>query len=221
MTRLVSAVYDDFYPFYELLEGTPENKLNNLSVSQDPDDLTKEDILILWGGGDISPMLYNKALSKRGYGGEYPGPRDHVEWNMLQRAMELNVPIIGVCRGAQMLCAAAGGHLIQHLDNHAGRNHEITTVKGETLTVNSLHHQMMYPFEVDHRLLAWSKENLSRSYYDEDKILDDIPCEPELVVFPKIRGIAAQWHPEAMSASSPASQYLLNTIKDVMQNEIR
>lgn len=221
MTRLVSAVYDDFHPFYELLEGTTQDKINNLIASIDPDVLTKDDILILWGGGDISPTLYNKALSKRGGGDVEVRGRDRVEWNMLQRAIELNIPIIGVCRGAQMLCAAAGGYLIQHLDNHAGSNHEITTVDGDVLKVNSLHHQMMVPFEVDHKLLAWSTEKRSRVYFDEDKMLTEIKCEPELVLFPKIRGIAAQWHPEAMSAESPASQYLLNSIREVMHDEIR
>jgi gamma-glutamyl-gamma-aminobutyrate hydrolase PuuD len=139
---------------------------------------------------------------------------------MLQQAIKLNIPIIGVCRGAQMLCAAAGGHLIQHLDNHAGKMHEITTIDGETLTVNSLHHQLMWPFEVDHKMLAWSKEKLSKVYWDEDKVLDEIKCEPELVVFPKIRGIAAQWHPEAMNSESPASQYLLNVIREVINEPV-
>jgi gamma-glutamyl-gamma-aminobutyrate hydrolase PuuD len=218
--KLVSAVYDDFHPFYELLPGTVQEKLNNLIVSNDPLVLDKESILILWGGGDISPMLYKKQLSTRGYGSEAPSHRDRVEWDMLQQAIKLEIPIIGVCRGAQMLCAAAGGYLIQHLDNHAGYGHEIQTIDGETLKVNSLHHQLMYPFEVDHKLLAWSKENLSNQYWDEDRVLTEIKCEPELVVFPKIRGIAAQWHPEAMSEESPASQYLLNVIKGVINDEV-
>lgn len=218
--KLVSAVYDDFHPFYELLEGTREEKVNSLITSRDPEILDKDSVLILWGGGDISPKLYNKMASKRGYGDDEPNWRDRVEWAMLQKAITLDIPIIGVCRGAQMLCAAAGGYLIQHLDGHAGASHEITTLDGETLKVNSLHHQLMYPFEVDHRLLAWSSEKRSKEYHDEDKVLNDINCEPELVVFPKIRGIAAQWHPEAMSVEAPASRYLLNVIRGVIQDEV-
>jgi gamma-glutamyl-gamma-aminobutyrate hydrolase PuuD len=139
---------------------------------------------------------------------------------MLQKAIEIGIPTIGVCRGAQMLCAAAGGKLIQHLDNHAGAGHDILTVDGQTMYVNSLHHQMMYPWEVDHQLLAWSKEKRSEEYHDEDRILNEIPCEPELVVFPKIKGIAAQWHPEAMRSETPASQYLLKTIKGMIGGEL-
>lgn len=219
MKKLVSAVYDDFHPFYALLDGQ-DDPASALITSANPDDLDTDSILILWGGGDISPALYNCKLSPMGGGGEEPGPRDQVEWAMLQRAIELVIPIIGVCRGAQMLCAAAGGKLIQHLNNHAGANHEVTTVDGEHFMVNSLHHQLMYPFEVDHKLLGWSSTNRSEIYYDEDKILMELPCEPELVVFPTIRGIGAQWHPEAMRSEAPASQYLLKTIKEVMEGVI-
>lgn len=219
--KLVSCLYDDHHPFYDLLSEDEQNNLNDcLKISVDPDELDAESILILWGGGDISPSLYKSKVSIRGGGSEQPNQRDAIEWAMTQQAIKLQIPIIGVCRGAQMLCAAAGGKLIQHFDNHAGRNHEITTVEGDRLTVNSLHHQLMYPFEVDHELLAWSSTNLSQEYHDEYKVLKEIPCEPELVVFPKIRGIAVQWHPEAMSAKSPASQYLLKTIKEVISREI-
>jgi len=222
MKKLVSAIYDDWYPFYEILPKEAKHCDANevLKVSADPTDLDTDSVLLLWGGGDISPSLYNAAPSRRGYGSVEPNRRDRIEWALLQRAIEIGIPIVGVCRGAQMLCAAAGGKLIQHLDNHAGANHEIITVDGEVMQVNSLHHQMMYPWEVDHRLLAWSKEKLSNEYHDEDKILNEIPCEPELVVFPKIKGIAAQWHPEAMHSTTPASQYLLKTIKEVMDGSI-
>lgn len=72
-------------------------------------DLTKEgfdnvDAIVLWGGGDISPFYYKeKAHSKtQNQGG--PSQRDINEWKAMVYAKIHNIPIIGVCRGAQFLC---------------------------------------------------------------------------------------------------------------------
>lgn len=205
--RLVSAIYDDFYPFHAL------PMVDSCINTDNPTDLMPGDILLVWGGQDISPSLYNKKLAQQTGAGVEPGWRDRIEWALMQRAKALGIPIIGVCRGAQMLCALAGGYLIQHIDNHGSYSgHEIETVDGQVLHVNSLHHQMMYPFEVDHKLIAWSKQKLSRRYIDEDKNVD-VPCEPELVYFDKVKGFALQWHPEMMDSEVPATKYLFNYIE--------
>jgi len=216
MKKLISSIYDDFYPFIELLPQQDAPVRDSLLASANPLDVTPDSVLLLWGGGDISPSFYGAKRASRGGGDDTPNRRDRIEWAMLQRAIEVGAGIIGICRGAQMLCAAAGGKLMQHVDNHAGYGHTITTIEGETLHVNSLHHQMMYPFEVDHELLAWSSEKRSGEYHDENMVYTDIPCEPELVYFPKIKGIGAQWHPEMMKHDAPATQYLLNKIKETL-----
>jgi gamma-glutamyl-gamma-aminobutyrate hydrolase PuuD len=210
--RLASAVYNGAYPF--------ENMNGVASVAQvdHPSDLTTNDILIIWGGGDIHPSLYNKLAASKSGAYLLPSRRDVCEWDLLQRAIKLGIPTIGICRGAQMLCAVAGGYLIQDVTGHAGNNHAITTVNGDRLHVNSIHHQMMAPWGVEHELLAWSSDTLSRHYLD---VTDDgvdshvsVPCEPELVYFPKVRGLAAQWHPEMMDENSAATQYLMSHIYD-------
>lgn len=131
---------------------------------------------------------------------------------MMQRAVELNVPIIGICRGGQMLCALAGGFLIQHVNNHGGR-HLVITNDNQAFQTNSIHHQMMYPFDVEHELVAWVPEQLSDVHYDVDTDIK-VPFEPEFVYFPKVRGFAIQWHPEMMHETTPANQYVLKYIKD-------
>jgi gamma-glutamyl-gamma-aminobutyrate hydrolase PuuD len=110
-----------------------------------------------------------------------------------------------------MLCALAGGFLIQHVNNHSGY-HPVVTEDGYEFTVNSIHHQMMYPFDVEHEILAKTQKNLSAVHYDEDnKIV--MPFEPEYVYFPTVKGFAVQWHPEMMDDDSPATQYVLDTIE--------
>ena len=128
----------------------------------------------------------------------------------MKKAQELGIPILGVCRGAQLLCALAGGYLIQHVNNHAGRGHLIQTKDGGLMPVNSIHHQMCIPFDTDHELLGWANERLSDIYIDEDSTVD-IDVEPELVYYPKLKGLGIQWHPEALQLDT-TSQHYINSI---------
>lgn len=204
--RLASAIFRDFHPFCEF------GLFNDYTVVKRSDDLQQDDVLVVWGGEDISPRLYGKTPGQYMYADQI-SVRDHIEWSLMQRAEALNIPIIGVCRGAQMLCAKAGGKLIQHVNNHGGRRHAIDVeFDGQPVLVNSLHHQMMYPFDVEHQLIAASKEVLSDVHYD---VNDDIhvPKEPEFVYFPKIKGIAVQWHPEMMHEKDHANLYFSDWLK--------
>lgn len=158
------------------------------------------DAVVFWGGTDISPTLYQhdfhpySQATRKGL-----SSRDEFEWRAMKYCHVNNIPMIGVCRGAQMLCAYAGGYLIQDVTNH-GNNHRMTTSEGVEMTTTSCHHQMMYPFNVPHEMLAWSSHKLSRHYEGEqgedlgDRMADRV--EPEVVYFPTIRGLAIQGHPE-------------------------
>lgn len=207
--RLVSAIYRDWYPFDQMFTGAA------VSYTSDPKDLQEGDILIVWGGADISPSLYNKKPSSFTYATEVPSSRDKIEWELMKRAKEINVPIIGVCRGAQMLTALAGGYLVQHLDNHAGPDHLVKTSKEELMLVNSIHHQMCVPFKVEHTLLAWSAPALSDIYIDEYDIPIEVPFESELIYYPG-HGLAIQWHPEGIDVAAPCQTLIFDSIKEYL-----
>lgn len=202
---LYSAIWGDYYPFdtFEIF--------NDFQVAAGPEDLVNKGMLVVWGGEDISPSLYNAKVSRYTGATEEPSRRDRVEWALMNRAVELEMPIIGICRGAQMLCALAGGKLIQHVNGHGG-HHFVDTHDGQSLMVNSLHHQMMYPFEVDHEMVAWSSIIRSEVHIDEDKDIE-VPKEPEFVYFPKVKGFAIQWHPEMMRANTDATEYIQSFMK--------
>lgn len=205
--RLVSAIYPEWYPF-DMMDIF-DSKIN----TRNPDDLQPGDVLIVWGGEDISPALYNRPKSIHTGAGDQPSFRDQIEWNLMQRAKAIGIPIIGVCRGAQMLCALSGGYLIQDVTHHAGwGGHEVHTFDGKKLIVNSLHHQMMAPWQVDHKLLAWSEKRSTHYVDGHDRV--DVPNEPEFVYFPETRGYAIQWHPEYLDYPVPSSVYALNYIKE-------
>lgn len=194
----------------------PWNKFINYPCVEvtTPDQLVKGDVLIIHGGADISPSLYKQKVSKA-YSGNKPSERDMVEWNLIQRAIELGLPIIGICRGGQMLCAAAGGTLVQHVDGHGG-THEIRTSDGESIVVNSIHHQMMNPAGTKHELWAWAAPRRSKDYHGEHGLIE-MEREPELIYFPEIRGFAVQWHPEMMNHQAPSTKYLMKKLQGVFQ----
>lgn len=204
MTRLVSALYNNAGPF-ELLRN-----ITDFDVACQPNELTKNDVLLLHGGEDISPSLYNHPVHEYTGAGVAPSKRDRYEWDLIQRAIELEIPIVGICRGAQMLCAAAGGYLIQHVDHPS--SHVVKTADGEFVRTNSCHHQMQYPFDVEHEMLMWIDKPISPVHLVGDGRSITPPVEPEAVFYPKIKGFAPQWHPEWLDDNHPANVSLINMI---------
>ncbi len=206
MTTIYSALYQDFAHL--------DAFSNNLKIARHPDDLKEPGILILHGGADISPSIYGHAVSRRTHADEQPSARDIAEIRLARRAMELGISIYGICRGAQLSCALAGGSLVQHVNGHVGSPHPVITTEGEVLRTSTCHHQMMNPFSIDHELLAWTADPLSDCYIVEHE--QDLPLtiEPEVVYYPKIKALGIQGHPEWMDKASPFVQYCLRLVKE-------
>ena len=118
------------------------------------------DGLLVSGGPDVGPALYGQAPAGAV---DIDAARDELELAALAVADARGVPVLGICRGLQMLNIHAGGSLLQHVDGHAGPawslgpavTHPLrlvpgsrlgrilnpTNVGGAVLTVNSYHHQ--------------------------------------------------------------------------------
>lgn len=188
-------------------------------------ELTDNIALIIWGGADISPAIYGQKANKYTMANDHLSDRDEYEVAMAKACIAMNIPIIGICRGAQLMCALSGGTLVQHVDGHAmGRYHEITTDTGATYTCPSLHHQMMFPWDrvtmqpsFNFEMLAWSTKNLSKKYWGEplsdeyvkehpDDVVDEdgirlltVEQEPEIIWIPSTKSLCIQSHPEFIS----------------------
>lgn len=165
--------------------------------------LTGLDAIILWGGGDIATSFYHEKPYCH-YQSAVPTKRDLFEWELLRRAYKKGIPVIGVCRGAQMMCAFAGGKLVQDVTGHQS-SHKVVTYDGKAFdNVRSAHHQMLFPYELDdeeYEVLATTPENLSRKYEGLSTTQAELftsgqQKEPECVFFPDIKGFAIQGHPE-------------------------
>lgn len=163
------------------------------------------DGLVLQGGTDISPQRYKEddALWKG------DTTRDNYEWQVLELAMQLDLPILGVCRGFQLLNVYFGGSLYQDLpsqstssvihrdrDLYDGLFHPITLVKEELLDqlnickqsnlTNSIHHQGIKTLGKNLVPLAHAEDGLIEAFYWNQR--------------PKGYVLGVQWHPDFFGA---------------------
>jgi len=162
----------------------------------DVKDTVGADLVILPGGPDIHPEIYDETTHKS----TSPGHgyfNDYTELAAIEEAMCNNIPILGICRGAQMLCVAAGGKLVQDIPYHKmvttyyknNENmslHSVQLFNGNVIKVNSTHHQMMYPFnlqKVEFTMLGWASEHslkLKDNKFGFGENVYHIPSEYEL-----------------------------------------
>jgi putative glutamine amidotransferase len=172
-------------------------------VQDDPDAvLDVLDGLILAGGADIDPARYG-AKAHAETRGTVP-ERDDFEIALARRAMERDIPLLGICRGMQLMNVAAGGTLLQHLpESHGhhehrrnpgsfdGADHDVRLAEnslaaraaGELVHgTKSHHHQGIDRLGEGFEVTGWST-------------IDELP---EAFEMPERRfALGVQWHPEA------------------------
>jgi putative glutamine amidotransferase len=177
----------------------------------DGKDLQNDGVLILWGGEDISPSIYNQDPVHT-HAPNRPSMRDAVEIGLAKTAMQKGIPIIGICRGAQLLCALSGGSLFQHIDGPHHRQHKVITNDGEWLWTSSCHHQALNIEGTDGVVLAKDVGTVT-AYTDKAKFDTVIP---EVVHFPKNKILAIQGHPEWMTPDEPFVQWCSKQIESLL-----
>src|SRR5690606_1304167 len=80
--------------------------------------LRRFDALVLMGGNDVDPHLYGQSRHEQVYG--VVPEQDHFEIALVHAAIDLGLPTLAVCRGAQIVNVALGGSLVQHLGEVPG-----------------------------------------------------------------------------------------------------
>lgn len=197
------------------------------------DNMEDADIVMFTGGEDIHPKLYGER--KMACTGANTS-RDTYEVEAFNKATKLvkkgkKLICFGTCRGAQLLCALNGGKVIQDVSGHAICSTHPITNGSIVLEITSLHHQMMYPFNMDedqYDIVFWSLKQLSRhyegSYINVDKMVNPssgMVIEPEIVLFHATNKpvcIGVQGHPEMMRKESPAVRYLNDYVNQIVKS---
>lgn len=184
-------------------------------------NIEKAQIVLFTGGEDVTPSFYGE----KDLGVSYTNiNRDTIEKSIFSR-IKKNQLVLGICRGAQFLCAINGGKLVQDITNHAtGGTHSITLEDGTSMEVTSTHHQMMYPYNLptkDYTLLGKCIPGRSTHYIgsgiDKETILKN--GEPEIVLFHTSNNLiclAVQGHPEMLEKNSDFVKWLNSTIKELL-----
>jgi GMP synthase-like glutamine amidotransferase len=157
------------------------------------------DYIVWTGGEDINPVIYKERAIQGTY---YSNMRD-LEDIRVYNESRLDAVKVGICRGAQLLCALNGGKLWQDCDKHShGGLHDIKdVVTGEVVKVNSLHHQQMILPPNRGLLLAYTrlstmKESYERDWKEERDGGDLKEVDIEACWFEETRSLCYQPHPE-------------------------
>lgn len=158
--------------------------------------------LLLVEGEDIEPKRYPAEKANYRYVEKTHPLKDEIELRLLRYALRRHVPILGICRGNQLLNIASGGTLFgdvrkekhskllhidqEHYDTH---RHRISVVPGtplerwygkRTLNVNSYHHQGVRKLAGRFIPMAHAEDGLIEAYYDpREKFLVGLQFHPE------------------------------------------
>ena len=167
------------------------------------------DGLLLPGGGDMDPKFYGQARIPAC--GEPNLLRDAAEPLLLRAFLDADKPVLGICRGIQVMNAVLGGDLYQdikpfeHLphNGHWAKVHTVTVRRGtllsrilgqDTVLVNSQHHQAVDRVAPGFTLAALSEDGIVEAIEKPDAGF----C------------LGVQWHPEWLSDADPAMQGLFD-----------
>lgn len=183
------------------------------------------DGLLLTGGQDVCPLLYNEEPHCK-LGTTYP-LRDEFELELIREATRQKKPILGVCRGLQILNVAFGGTLYQDLNSqypgelilHLQKampswptqtididpQSFLSSILGTSAVVNSIHHQAVKELSDEFRAVAWTKDGVIEAF--ESKSAEHIV-------------LAVQWHPEFMIGKSEPMQNIFNFFVEEVKKTI-
>ena len=197
----------NYYGAIEKSGGIPIALLNSTRTDNVEYILELVDGLLISGGNDVDPLFYGEKREAENL--EITPERDHFEIALVRMAMKREVPILGICRGMQLLNVVFGGNLYQDFtfDNRFldhtlegltvyKKKHPVIIQEGSRLfniirskriLVNTSHHQIVK--KTGRKLIptAWS---------EEDRAIEAIESVDDHYL------LGIQWHPELMQDGS-------------------
>lgn len=212
--------YQNYYHWIASGDSTVQViEMYNRSLEEALTELENCEALILSGGADVYPGEYGKEMDTARCG-QFDFKRDTLEFALIKKALDLGIPIFGICRGEQILNVAMGGSLIIDIPTdhdtivkHRIKEwkkcfHDVIVEPGTKLSwasniisgkVSSNHHQ--------------SIDQLADAFKFSARATDGII---EAIEWKDAEGksflLAVQWHPERMRKDNPLSWNLLELL---------
>jgi putative glutamine amidotransferase len=189
-------------------------------ITQDRSSLaaicSRLDGLILTGGPDINPRFY-KEEPRQGLQ-DVDEAQDQMELELVQQALAADMPVLGICRGLQILNVAMGGTLYQDIMhqvpkacNHAPRadrgvvSHKIT-IEPDTRLQSILQRRSLWVNSKHHQAVNRPALGLSVGATATDGIIEALEAPDRSFV------IAVQWHPEGLWRKNPSAKKLFKAL---------
>ena len=164
------------------------------------------DGMVLLGGGDVSPSQYGREINARLFGvDEFI---DAFEIAAVQHAVALDLPVLAICRGHQILNVALGGTLIQHLENyevHRDTMHDVQLTQG-SLVAEAMGTTQPMTHSFHHQAIDTAAPSLAVVGHSSDRTIEAVQHSTATWV------IGVQWHPEDTAEEDPANQGLFNAL---------
>lgn len=167
------------------------------------------DCFLVVGGDDVNPVFYHDTTDLNS---TYVVKEvDMLDKSVIEYAMENNKPLMGICRGLQILNVVCGGNLIQHISNNSHKNIK----DGAYLNLNKVDHPLVALLKNDFMINSYHHQainNLGKGLINlgvSDGII-------ELIHHEKYPIFAMQWHPEKLNTkeSKILIEYLFNLTKE-------
>lgn len=181
----------------------------------------RADAIVILGGEDVHPKFSEQPEEYPGSGNHYEDA-DEAQIRLVQHAEKTGQPLLGICRGSQIVNVALGGKLVQHIESGDHRNanlvHDLTLIthpvklnretrighalatEGDTISVQSSHHQAADILGTDLVLAASAPDGIVEAFEHKSKPI-----------------FAVQWHPEDPKTDRKQLVELLELLKAEIQ----
>lgn len=225
---LVSKDYDGRFSYWPAMGDSSVEVISMYTMAGDSVDwyLSRASGIIISGGPDVNPAFYGKEgeLEKCD---TIDYSRDTLELRMIQYAIDYDIPLLGICRGHQILNVAGQGSLIMDIPSdyetdidHGSRGkHPVRIVEGTLLEeivgldngmVNTSHHQAVERIAPGFRASAYAPDGIVEAIEPIDR-----------QGHPFILGV--QWHPETLirESDSPLTLSIANRFMEEVHQRVR
>lgn len=177
------------------------------------------DAVVFTGGSDVYPYVYGETPIP---GGFYNFKRDLAEIRLFKK-LPPSLPKIGICRGGQLFNILCGGSTYQDCDGHIGKDCRHTVkdfATGQTVVLNSIHHQMMIPGENAFVVACTNVSTFKNSAYQKimySQALTRAWDDYEVLFYQNFNCLCYQPHPEL--DNDDAKKYFFSLIEAYLNGQ--